>query len=328
MSQSIDWAYWLKLPEVKAFEAIALLYNTEPTGRPPETDDASPEYHKALRLLLACLSDRSTFTPGTLNMGDPALHGVRLHEVGAWALANDFELPEKFPRLERLVKAQSRSTPEPLAIDWPFWKAMRTVKLWQACALMVGLDPDRLKHHPQGWMAGPGSGPVFDSRSFSSAQAKDRLDKAMRLAATAVSYMEGPIFPKGTPAPGSKGDKDVALSEVVAFFRSCEWPDIPEPLQSVAIPAAPVEMQASDTAKVPKMVAPMPKQRAQEQRILQLLNAQGYTPQALTQRAPGKPGPKAEIRSLAMNEKNTFSTKTFDTAWQRLRDSGEIGGAE
>ena len=30
-------------------------------------------------------------------------------------------------------------------IDWHFWKAMRTVKLWQSCALVAGLDPDGTK---------------------------------------------------------------------------------------------------------------------------------------------------------------------------------------
>ena len=39
-------------------------------------------------------------------------------------------------------------------------------ELWQACALVVGIDPDCLKHQPQGWMAGPGSGPIFLKNSF------------------------------------------------------------------------------------------------------------------------------------------------------------------
>ena len=49
-------------------------------------------------------------------------------------------------------------------VDWPFWKAMRTVKLWEACALIIDLDPDKLKGHPQSWMNGPGAGPMFDKR--------------------------------------------------------------------------------------------------------------------------------------------------------------------
>ena len=124
----------------------------------------------------------------------------------------------------------------PIEIDWPFWKNMRTVKLWQACALITSLDPDSLKQSPQAWMAGPGAGPVFDERCFPNPNSRDRFSKALRLAANAVSYMDGPIFPKGTPRPGNNQDKDVSLNEVAAFFRSCEWPDIPEPIQSLVVP--------------------------------------------------------------------------------------------
>ena len=238
MSQGIDWAYWLKLPEIRVFEAVALLHNTEPESAPPDLEDSSPEHRKILRLLLACLSDRSIFTPGTLNMVDPALHGVKLAEVGRWALVNGYTLPEHFPRL-----AVTSSKP---TIDWPFWKAMRTVKLWQACALIAGLEPDKLRWHPQAWMAGPGAGPVFDDKSFSSLDIKTRFEKALRLAESAVSYMDGPIYSKGQPHRGNNKEKDVSLSEVVAFFRSCEWPEIPEGLQSLASETVPLETEQKE----------------------------------------------------------------------------------
>ena len=328
MSQSIDWSYWLKLPEVKVFEAIALMFDTEPGSEPPDIDDASPDYRKTLRLLVACLSDRSTFTPGTLVMGIPALHGVRLPEVGAWAFANDYQLPEKFPRLVKLGSSQPRNTPELPAIDWQFWKAMVSVKLWQACALVVSIEPDTLRQHPQAWMAGPGRGPIFDERTFPNKQIKDRFEKAMRLAETAVSYMDGPIFPQGTPRPGSKLELDVLLSEVAIFFRSIEWTDFPAPMQSIAIPPASATTNAPIEVEVPPPVAAIPKQRKQEKRIIELLKEQGYSPLSLEQRAAGKPGPKAEIRTLAMNEPALFTAKTFDTAWERLRGNGEIVGAE
>jgi hypothetical protein len=74
-------------------------------------------------------------------------------------------------------------------------------------------------------------------------------------------------------------------------------------------------------------VAP-PKQRAQESRILELLTAQGYVPMRLSQRTPGKPGPKAEIRTLALTEPALFSAKSFEKAWERLRNEGAVAGAE
>ena len=339
MSQSIDWAYWKKLPEIRAFEAIALLLGAEPESEPPE--DSSLEYRRALRLLLACMSDRSMFTPGMLNMGDPALSGVKLIEVGAWAKAHGYLLPDKFPRPVQLsdapepisrVSGRNATRPHTLAavpaVDWAFWRNMRTVKLWQACALVLGLEPDRLKPHPQQWMAGAGAGRIFEDRNFPNLEIKERFGKALRLAENAVSYMDGPIYPQGTPHPGNNQEKDVLLSQVVAFFVACDWADIPEPLQSIAQPAAPVTTQESTEVKALSVSVAVPKQRAQENRIIELLKAQGYEPLKLAQRAAGKPGPKAEIRTLALNEPKFFTQKTFNTAWQRLRDAGELAGAE
>ena len=70
------------------------------------------------------------------------------------------------------------------------------------------------------------------------------------------------------------------------------------------------------------------KQRTQENRILQLLTAQGYDPLKLAPRAPGKPGPKAEIKTLALKENKLFSKNSFDKAWERLRNDGAVAGAK
>ena len=71
-----------------------------------------------------------------------------------------------------------------------------------------------------------------------------------------------------------------------------------------------------------------PKQRAQENRIVELLRKQGHDPLKLPSRMPGKPGHKAEIRMMALLEPALFTQKTFDTAWQRLRDAGDISDGE
>jgi hypothetical protein len=159
--------------------------------------------------------------------------------------------------------AQPPKPAAPLSIDWHFWCNMQTVKLWQACALTVGLDPDRLRPHPQAWMAGPGSGSVFDGKSFPSQEIEAKYEKALRLAENAVSYMNGPIFPKGTPHHGSNKEKTVLLSEVATFFISCAWPDIPDTLQTLARPSPPAmapkatpEHQAAPLEAVPVVEVP------------------------------------------------------------------------
>ena len=123
-------------------------------------------------------------------------------------------------------------------VDWHFWMGMGTVKLWQGCALVTGLNPDTLRWDLRKRVAGPSSGPLFEGRSFPSAEAKAKFERALRLADNKTSYTNGPIYPQGplrTEQPGSsKAKKEVLLSEVIAFFVSCKWPEIPEALQSLA----------------------------------------------------------------------------------------------
>ena len=87
---------------------------------------------------------------------------------------------------------------------------------------------------------------------------------------------------------------------------------------------------ANTETPAPVLVASLalPKQRTQERRILELLTAQGYDPLKLSKRAAGKPGPKAEIRTLALSQPALFTASSFDKAWERLRNDGAVTGAE
>ena len=114
-------------------------------------------------------------------------------------------------------------------IPWKLWTSLPSLELWQAVALLVDIDPDSLTHHPNAWMAGPGRGPVLESRSFPSAAKREAFDKALLFAKRAATY-GGPIaLPRGYP-PSAAGTADVALREVAAFFLGCDWPDIPAPM--------------------------------------------------------------------------------------------------
>ena len=112
---AIDWPHWGKLKEAKVFEALALLDNTEPGEEMPEQADTTPTYRKRLRLLLAAIGDREQFAPGTLNMGNPQLHGVSLIAVGAWARRNQISLPAGFPEVQEFT-AQARPPCVPPAL--------------------------------------------------------------------------------------------------------------------------------------------------------------------------------------------------------------------
>lgn len=68
---------------------------------------------------------------------------------------------------------------------------------------------------------------------------------------------------------------------------------------------------------------PLPRQRAQEMAILAALRNAGFDPQALPRSAPGKACPAKARARAALPE---MTDRVFGKAWQRLRNSREIGG--
>lgn len=240
MSEKVDWAYWSKLPEVKVFEALALLEGQEPKPAPPESDEATPQYSKTLRLLLACLSDRSFFTPGSLNMSDPALHGVRLREVGKWATANGYTLPEKFPRPVQVPKAPPpieplRGTgyvpsPRPSAANWNKWKFIPKAPLWEAVCLTLDVEPNDevlgMRHWLQSRRGVPrGLPPEFVDR-LQVAQANMSTNGPLRPLALYSGVLQNP-------------HAEVSLSELAAFAVRCGW-TVPDAMQSMTPTLPPV----------------------------------------------------------------------------------------
>lgn len=167
MAKKIDWPYWRKLREVKIYEAVSLLLGEEPEDGPPDLDDVSTEYRKTMRLLLDALSDQSFFTPGTRNIGNSALHGVRLAEVGAWAVANGYTLPTEFPIASPSAEGSQQGTqkkpPPDLAsedekdvVAWynallnaEYWFGINSVQPQEAAMLLCEFNPHDTNANPE-----------------------------------------------------------------------------------------------------------------------------------------------------------------------------------
>lgn len=145
-------------------------------------------------------------------------------------------------------------------IAWKLWTGVPRVKLWEGVALVLEIDPKSLEPSPHAWMsAGPGreADPSFLPRSFPSKEKCRAFDVALDFAERATSYA-GPIQILSTPFQGmSKRSAEVALPEVVAFFVSCEWPDIPAPLlalvESVAGTAEPSQPEQAPELEAPPL---------------------------------------------------------------------------
>lgn len=93
-----------------------------------------------------------------------------------------------------------------------------------------------------------------------------------------------------------------------------------------ATPAPPAGQETRPMSKEAAVTsaASLLKQRVQENRIVELLVAQGHDPLALPARQPGKSGAKAEIKKLALLEPALFSKSSFVKAWDRLRGGGLV----
>ena len=126
---NIDWSYWLQMPEIKAWEAVALSLNLDPeqmvhlkegwmagAGSDPLFEDESfpdkqtkNEFYKRLRLLLAALKDRQVFSAGRLSLANPGDNGVRLQEVATWLVCIGRQ-----PLSQELVKAAAAERESPV----------------------------------------------------------------------------------------------------------------------------------------------------------------------------------------------------------------------
>lgn len=328
MSKGVDWDYWRKLPEVRLFEALALLDGVEPTEEPPAAEDCSQEYRKRFRLLLSSLPDQSLFVPCTLHLTEPALHGVRLLDLARWALAHGIALPEGFPRPALPPKApapitpivgSSRSSPSGSAqANWAKWKLIPKVELWKAVCLSLDIEPDEERLGMRLWLQSRRGIPRGLSADFA-----DRLEIAQ-----ANMSMNGPLRPQALyTGVLSSPHAEVLLAEVASAALLWEW-EIPEAMRLLSSPTGaskPRDFPVEDSTETAK---PLQRSAAQEAAILRAVKAAGYDPLHLPASPTGKPGVKAQIRKTLDKDSLFRGTTVFEKAWDRMRSRGELRNDE
>lgn len=135
-----DWKFWGEMPQVKLWQAVALSLNLDPDGidadcidsedltlecdsvryklfghdeDAPPSNETLANFSKRLRLLVANLSNREFFSAGTLNMGSPALHGVKLNEFAVWCFQKDIEIPDGLRNIGEHGARQSTTDERP-----------------------------------------------------------------------------------------------------------------------------------------------------------------------------------------------------------------------
>jgi len=142
---------------------------------------------------------------------------------------------------------------------------------------------------------------------------------------------------KPPAAPAKQADTEPA-PVVVEVPASKPLPAIadPEPQAELVVPTVPADPGApAGTVKAGTVVIevgapasePPLKQRRQEQKILDLLKHQGFNPIDLPYREPGKRGVKSGTKNMALQDTSLFTEKSFENAWQRLRDERRVQGS-
>lgn len=119
------------------------------------------------------------------------------------------------------------------APDWSEWRLTPWVRVWQAAALSLDIDPHAMKQSPHSWMVGPGHGPIFLDESFPSNEIKEKFDKRLRV--LSANFTNPEFFSLGLISGNAAGFCDVKLSEFAAWAtsRSVGW-EMPKELAALA----------------------------------------------------------------------------------------------
>ena len=138
--------------------------------------------------------------------------------------------------------------------DWSFWLAMQEVKVWQACALSLNLEPDKMKADFS-WMAGPGSRLIFTDTSFPTKEIKEEFDRRSRLLLANLSDRNH--FSPATLNMSNPGNNGVKLLEAAAWLRSIGR-EIPPELEKRIIEHGPQSQFTSEPTQDAEMVCLAP----------------------------------------------------------------------
>lgn len=108
--------------------------------------------------------------------------------------------------------------------DWNFWRAMRKVLYWQACALSVGADPDTMgrRQHDSYWN--------YDAYHADQLPATHAEIMKKRLRLLKANCYDREVFTQSS----TLNTGEVLLSEFAAWGLSLGWDDMPQELAAMA----------------------------------------------------------------------------------------------
>ena len=118
--------------------------------------------------------------------------------------------------------------------NWKEWNHTPEVRVWEACALSLDIDPHSMVHIQDGWMAGPGSGPFFEDKSFPKTGGK-KEEYELRLRVLSKNLSNRAYFSRATHRMDGPYRSEVPLHEFAAWAVSVvQWNDLPSELRALA----------------------------------------------------------------------------------------------
>jgi len=115
--------------------------------------------------------------------------------------------------------------------NWKEWKYTPQVRVWQACALSLDIEPYSIKFYPLSWHTGPYADQLFDDESFQSENEKKEFKSRQRILLNNLNSKENSLW--FSPNPNRPNLGEVSLPEFAAWCSSVEWP-IPKELAALA----------------------------------------------------------------------------------------------
>ena len=119
--------------------------------------------------------------------------------------------------------------------NWSDWLLMPDVKVWEACVLSIGLEPESMKGEDFGWMDDNGTGPYFTRESFPNPEAEKKYKSRLKVLGRNLSDRN--YFSAGVIAYGKgAGLCSVRLDEFASWATSkAKWLDLPPELAALVI---------------------------------------------------------------------------------------------
>lgn len=118
--------------------------------------------------------------------------------------------------------------------DWELWQEMRFVEVWQACALSLSLDPNRMRWvgESETWKLPPGFQISFERGSFPSEAVEALCGKRLQLL---VSHVHDQAHFNTVIGTGLDVHKKLSLQDFANWaVNVVHWADLPRELADIA----------------------------------------------------------------------------------------------